>query len=192
MQRVILLTGFAGAGKSHAARELMRAGLVGLTHGATMVARLSFADPLKAAACAMFGMPRSVAWGNQEAREAWTYSGRNGREWLQWLGTDVGRRLIGPDHWVDMARAEMAKLSPRAILIFDDCRFPNEAQVVPDPFIVEVQRPGGRGVNGHISEHAHLSIKPHAVLMNDGDLEQLRRRVAVLAQTIARRWNGEE
>lgn len=168
LPRVVVVCGYAGAGKSTFARMLHDA-LVERGQGAFV---RSFAEPLKRAAVELLGMPEGVAWGDQAAREAWSYRGLNGREWLQWLGTDVGRRLISEEHWVERARGDLRQLPPEAVVVFDDCRFPNEAQVTPEAWAFRVVREGVGPVNAHESE-AHAERIRAVTINNDGGLEAL-------------------
>ncbi len=55
------------------------------------------------------------------------------RPFLQWLGTEWGRNTIGPDLWVELwstAVQQAIKQNPDAIIVCDDCRFNNEAEIV--------------------------------------------------------------
>lgn len=52
---------------------------------------------------------------------------------LQWLGTEWGRNTIDKDLWVKLwvaAVQQIAKRNPSAVIVCDDCRFDNEAEVV--------------------------------------------------------------
>jgi hypothetical protein len=61
---------------------------------------MSFAQPVKEIAIAL-GMPSNVAYGGEAERRAWKKylkaldKEADGREWLQWIGTEFGRDQIG-------------------------------------------------------------------------------------------------
>lgn len=54
------------------------------------------------------------------------------RKLLQWLGTDWGRSTISENIWADIWRAEVAEAlnNPETIVVCDDVRFDNEAELV--------------------------------------------------------------
>lgn len=51
------------------------------------------------------------------------------RRWLQWLGTDLCRMVLGEDVWIRAAVAEAAK---HERVVFTDVRFANEAEQLPE------------------------------------------------------------
>lgn len=115
---VIGMCGYKRAGKD----EVYRA----LSKHYEHVARLAFADPLKnemANACAV-----SVGF-IEEHKDAF-------RLGLQWWGTDFRRNLYGRNYWIEKIQAEYCKLvnpwlvHAPACIVFTDCRFPNELDLV--------------------------------------------------------------
>lgn len=143
---VIGLTGFAGAGKSTVANYLVE------QHGFT---RLSFAAPLKKMLRTLdpvMGPPPkfhhydlkfrlSDLWALAErmckdfpelSPEQWIKDGPWGDEYrrlLQVLGTDCIRAVDG-DFWVKAATKQITQQHGK--YVFDDVRFPNEAEVIKD------------------------------------------------------------
>lgn len=86
------------------------------------------------------------------------------RKLLQWLGTEWGRDTISQNLWVDLWKAEVAQLSadePDTIIVCDDLRFNNEAEVVKSlagkvvkvvTEIITDRDVAGNGIKNHISE----------------------------------------
>lgn len=73
------------------------------------------------------------------------------RRLLQRLGTEVGRRILGEDVWVNLA---LADLGAEGRYVFSDVRFINEARAVVERGgqVWRVHRPGVGPANDHISE----------------------------------------
>jgi hypothetical protein len=184
--QVVGLTGFAGAGKSTVANYLVE------EHGFT---RLSFAAPLKKmlrtlnpvmgssrvySGLSATGSSRPVHLdevfnkfqGDELAVKASRY-GDEYRRLLQVLGTDC-IRSVDEHFWVKAALAQMPAAFGK--YVFDDCRFPNEAEVISEmnPFgLWNVTRPGFEAVNGHDSEKWAGSMGEKIWLHNASDLEVL-------------------
>ena len=117
----------------------------------------------------------------------------NGRQYLQWMGTEGGRETFGKDFWIDQVLPP-AMAGPHVgddlmlrqihgdipILAITDIRFDNEAQRVKDVGgeVWQVRRPdlGGQG-DGHISEAGVSDYLIDRVILNNGTLENLEWRV---------------
>ena len=86
----------------------------------------AFADPLKAAACQLFGITPQMAYGTggYDREQIVTQWGISVREMLQKLGTECMRMNFGADFWTK--RAEIAADQHRHLII-SDLRFDNEA-----------------------------------------------------------------
>lgn len=158
----------------------------------------ALADPLKHVAVHLLGMPESIAWGTglgedvarrEAERIAWNKYGRNAREWLQWIGTELGRDQIDKEIWVDRAVDRVVTDSQGTeYFLITDCRFNNErdnlrakltqrfARFTP----VRVYRPGIPVDTNHPSE-AEVAAMPadvfDHVIDNDSDLAGLKRKV---------------
>lgn len=102
---------------------------------------------------------------------------------LQRLGTDVGRRLLSDNIWVD---ATMASLDPDFDYVITDVRFPNEAQAVIEGngLVVRVQRPGTAPVNAHPSEVAVDDWDFDRYIENSGTIKELNDRVDQLVEEL--------
>lgn len=116
------------------------------------------------------------------------------RRYLQALGTEGGRKVLGEDVWVDAAMRDLRE--PESIhvwqseekvaevggcYVFTDCRFPNEAQAVKDlgGEVWRVHRPGVMAANGHHSETALDDWTFDAHLFNESTIDDLRGQVGV-------------
>ena len=149
---IVGLAGYAGTGKSTAAEYLREA------HGFTV---LSFAEPLREALLTLNPIIDSDGLTLAFAYEGWDGDWRTVkdeypvvRELLQRLGTDVGRNMIDPDIWVNMAmRKAEAIVGP---VVFDDVRFPNEVHAIVHARgrVWRTVRTGVGPANGHESESA--------------------------------------
>lgn len=91
---------------------------------------------------------------------------------LQRLGTDVGRKLLSDNIWVD---ATLAQCESGTNYVFTDARFPNEAWAVANlgGKVVRVNRPGVAAVNDHPSETSLDDWPFDMVCDNDGTIEEL-------------------
>ena len=192
--QVIGLTGFAEVGKSTVAGYLVK------EHGFT---RLSFAAPLKkmlrqlnpimGASLASTGSvyqranrARAVhlaevfrVHGEDELAVKASKYGAEYRRLLQSLGTDC-IRAFDEHFWVNAALAQMTDKD--ASYVFDDCRFPNEAQVIKDLNLYglwNVTRPGFEPTNGHISEQHAGKMGEKVWLHNGYGLQELQDQIDV-------------
>ena len=194
--QVIGITGWAGSGKSTVAEYLVK------EHGFT---RLSFAAPLKKmlrtlnpiignapkwatdrtnlhlndlfamVEVSLEGAELSTSQAEQEIKESsW---GDEYRRLLQVLGTDC-IRAVDPDFWVKAAMAQMT--NPGGRYVFDDCRFPNEAEAIEtyNPLgLWNVYRPGYAAINSHASEQWAGCMNEAVVLLNGSDIEGLHDQI---------------
>lgn len=145
MIKLIALTGYAGSGKTTAAKHLVEA------HGFTLV---KFAGPLKA-------MMRALGLGNREIEgdlkevPSAILGGKTPRHAMQTLGSEWGRNLIHSNIWVNAAM-EMAcdVIDHGGRVVIDDLRFGNEVDAVRSHggIIIRIDRPGIGPVNNHESE----------------------------------------
>lgn len=177
-RELIGFCGRAGSGKDSAAAVLVAAGWT----------RVAFADGVKEMAydidpvvrnkvgtpMPLAGLVDVVGW--DRAKEL-----PDVRRFLQRLGTEGVRRHLGDSVWVDLAAEKIDAVGGPVVVT--DVRFPNEVEMVRllGGVVVRVERPGVAAVVAHSSETAVDGVPPDLTLLNDGDLEQLARRVNVLA-----------
>lgn len=170
---IIGLCGVAGSGKTTIANYLVE------HHG---FVRLPFAGPLKAMAVA-FGLgPRELAGDLKEAPSD-LLCGRTPRQFMQLLGTEFGRELIGEDVWVrawERALGDLANDGFRPLrVVADDMRFPNEAAAIRSRggVVMHLVREGA----GSASGGGHASERPELlggeVVNNDGPIARVADRV---------------
>jgi hypothetical protein len=168
---IIGFTGAAGAGKSTAAQYLVE------RYGAR---RFSFATPLKEMAKMIYGLSDAQVYGTQEQKE--TIDPRHGkspRELLQFLGTDVCRKWLGPDVW---ATAALRGLNLLDLNVCDDVRFDNEAAMIRErggvviglsttdaPVTAHCDHPSERGVSA--------AFVRFQIVSEYGDVKGLQRRL---------------
>jgi len=101
---------------------------------------------------------------------------------LQRLGTEVGRKLLGDNIWVD---ATLASLEPGIDYVVTDARFANEAQAIlkEGGLMVRVKREGTGPVNDHLSETALDDWDFDHIIINDGTIEDLNDKIDRLIST---------
>jgi hypothetical protein len=178
-----------------------------------MGVNLAFAQPVKEVAIAMLGMPGEVAYGGEAVRRAWkryckdrstcpneTHDAcTDAREWLQWIGTELGRDQVHHDVWVHrlMERApvhaghvvvtdarfenELGLDGPTPGLAFHNLELKNPYRVVK----IRLKRPGHENDLPHRSEKEQLGIPDSEfdeVVVNDKDLKDLESKAKLIAR----------
>ena len=96
----------------------------------------------------------------------------------------MAARNYTDDFWVCRALKEAAKHDK---VVFTDCRFRNEARAIRNcrgSRIIRVHRPQIGQANYHLSEEEQKSIQADIMLINDGDLMDLERKVDRLVQIL--------
>lgn len=118
---VVGLLGPAGAGKSSVAEHLMR------KYGAE---RHSLAAPLKEIAKRTLNFTDEQMWGTQAQKEAEDPRyGFSPRWFLQRLGTEGCRAVLGEDVWTKACLRRISLMRPR-LAVIDDVRFVDEATAI--------------------------------------------------------------
>lgn len=175
--KLIGLTGYAGSGKDTFAKSLkLRGGYerVGFADGVKEMALVL--DPLlvipQPDADNLAYLSQLVnAYGWEEAKKF-----ESVRKYLQVLGTDAVRNIVGTDAWVRAAEAKViGHLREGRNVVITDVRFPNEAAFVKSygGTVVKIMRPDVDAVNDHISDTGIDDLEVDVVLWNTGSLDDL-------------------
>lgn len=162
----------------------------------------ALADPLKHVARHLLGMPDDIAWGDpsdiqrrEQLRMEWRKYGRNAREWMQWIGTELGRDMIDEDLWVDRAVDRVVNdVAGNEFFFITDCRFYSERTGLRDKLAarfvrfvpIRVYRPSIPIDRSHPSETEVASMTAAMfdhVIDNDSDMDALRDRVEEFVTT---------
>lgn len=170
MTMIIALTGPAGAGKSTAAAHLAA------RYGAM---RYSLAYPLKEIARRALDFTHAQVYGDQATKDATDPRyGFSPRWFLQRLGTEGIRAVLGADFWTRHALGRIAADAPECAVI-DDCRFVNEADAI--------RAAGGAVIRLHpprdeaaAAEDTHASEQQWRQIVADYEIRPSRRGVDAL------------
>ncbi|MFH8414390.1 deoxynucleotide monophosphate kinase family protein [Streptomyces collinus] len=184
---LIGLSGYSRSGKNEAAEALVQFGW----------RQAAFADKLREFLLAVDPViPGPYGTGNLRLSilirdVGWEYAKDHYpevRALLQRTGTEAGRRLLGPNVWVD---ALFRDLEEAHALVITDVRFPNEAQAVADRggVVLRIERPGvgpakDRIGRVHESETALDGWPFDHVLHNDGSVRDLHLKLYGVADLV--------
>ncbi|MFF4054647.1 hypothetical protein ACFYZ0_02525 [Streptomyces sp. NPDC001708] len=184
---IVGLSGYSRSGKNSAAEALVQYGW----------RQAAFADKLREFLLAVDPViPGPYGTGNLRLsiliREAgWEYAKDHYpevRALLQRTGTEAGRKLLGPNVWVDALFEEHADASG---LVVPDVRFPNEAKAIADRggVLIRVVRPGvgpakDKAGRVHESEEALDYWKFDHMLVNDGSVRDLHLKLYGVADLV--------
>lgn len=148
----------------------------------------SFAEPLRQFVCQITGIPRPELDDVKEQVIPWL--GKSPRQLLQTLGTEWGRAMVKDTIWIDvcMKQAEGQRV------VITDVRFDNEADAIRarGGVIIHVVRPDALQVASHASEAGVTRFDMDHVIINDGTMKDLRRKVDDTLFTIWRKHAGVE
>jgi len=167
MTIIIGLLGPAGSGKSSAAAYLET------KYGAK---RYALAAPLKEIAKRTLGFTDEQVYGTQDQKEAVDARyGFSARWFLQRLGTEGCRAVLGEDVWTDACLRRINLDAPR-LAVIEDVRFLNENKRIAATggYVIRLHPPGDAetrtrltGAGMHASEqewcsgHVHSEYYPH-------------------------------
>lgn len=100
------------------------------------------------------------------------------RRLLQRLGTEAGRNAMWDSIWVDAA-LKVVDEHPYDLYAVSDCRFVNEAKAIQERGgkMIRITRPGVGPANDHPSETSLDDYPFDAAILNDGTLEDLKRKI---------------
>lgn len=142
--------------------------------------RIAFADPVKMAAQAKFGLTTDQTWNDDLKEVVIPHWGMTPRQIFQMEGTEAGRNVFGGDLWIRRFMLSYNLLRNTDDIIVPDVRFDNEAEALRSlgGIIIEVRR-GQAGLSGsagaHVSESG-LSLPADYVIENEGTLEELHEK----------------
>lgn len=191
---LIALCGFARSGKDSFADSLVD----GFGYK-----RVGFADPMYQMSMVLdpilfvcFVIPVRLSW--LVRAFGWTNAKwfSSVRRYLQTLGTECCRDILGEDVWVNHARPRIAKhLARGENVIVTNVRFPNELGMIEDlgGTLVRIDRPGFKPINNHKSDaglafgHAKITVENRG---SKDDLAILARNIHY--RTIGARANRQE
>lgn len=156
---------------------------------------IKFADPLKEMIRTLF----YVAGYTEEETEEYIegplkeapvdiLGGKSARHAMQTLGTEWGRECIGNEFWTSLF---LARAAQRRLVVCDDCRFENEANLIAQQggVLIRLLRPEqaatGPAPDKHPSEVEMDNIKCHHFIYNDGTIMDLYKKVAAVAFDMA-------
>lgn len=166
MTGFIGITGKARAGKDSVGKHLRQ------KHNYYTIA---LAAPIKRALYQMFGITDEV-WEDSKAKETEIpWLGATPRRLAQTLGTEWGRNMIDDNVWIKATENCIRLETERAIAI-TDVRFENEALWIINNggLLIEVHRQSLEAPHhSHPSEAGIKAYTPHAIIENNGTLEQL-------------------
>ncbi len=165
------------AGKTTAARVLIDAGY----------RRISFARPIKDM-LVTFGLTEDELNDSVLKETPHPLLGGQTPRWaMQSLGTEWGREMIWDDIWVNLTRLRVQKLvADGEGVVFDDCRFDNEAIALRaiGAVVVEVTRPGCAYNPAHKSEAGLSRHLIDLTVANDSTPTVLRVRLTEALETL--------
>lgn len=146
--------------------------------------QLSFALPLKLAACELFAIPFDY-FENQDLKnnKGLEWPEYTPREILQKLGTEGMRNLFGEDFWIRRMKLEIdANVYDGDLVVITDCRFQNEVDFIKDNggIVIHLTRAGADGnigIQNHASEadldFSQFTDSNYVRVSNDGTIHKL-------------------
>lgn len=178
MVRLIGIAGLAGAGKDTVADYLD-------THYGFM--RSAFADPLRHAAAAMFGIDAKYFHDRMLKEEPHPYWGMSPRRILQLLGNDAVKPVFGEDVWLKRWKLTYLLMADTDRVVVPDVRFDLEAGAIRElgGRVVHLIRPeaGLAGEAGaHVSEGGVTFVEGDYLLYNDGTIADLHDEIDLMLE----------
>lgn len=180
---IIGITGYAGVGKDEFAKSLKLRGRFDV---------IAFSDPLHQMAMVLDpiliveqgGMfvtysDLFVQFGFTEAKRKFPQF----RRFLQILGTDAVRDIVGEDSWVRVAarKIDTNNMEGRHTAV-TGVRYANEAAMVKafGGIVIRIEREGYGPVNGHTSDTSVDTVPADRVIYNNGSLRELSAQAQAL------------
>ena len=130
-KRAIFISGKQGSGKSTLANKLEEM----LWQSPIEPVRMKFADPIYSLHDGIWDFIETCGLKKKKCLpKGETVDGRL----LQLLGTEWGRTMM-PNIWANILRKRLEDIEGRKLAIIDDCRFPNELNVMTRGFSLRVR-----------------------------------------------------
>lgn len=180
LPQLLCLAGNAGVGKDTLADYLVR------EHG---YVKYRFADPLKKLLMDRFGWkPEQLEdrkWKEEPQRHCgsrqlscYPLEDFSPRSWMQWLGTEVGRTIGGPDVWVNAMWKSYRENHWGQRMVVCDARFDNEAASfwVRGGDVLHIWRGAAPKVLDHASERGISEEYWSCEVENNGTIEEFLAR----------------
>lgn len=174
---LIGLNGYAGAGKDEVARYLQQKGWQWESFAAPLRRGLELINPT-IDGVQLSELLDTHGWDKVKR----TYP--EVRRMLQVIGTEFCRETFGQSCWVEIAEEKLWEGSSDVPYVYSDVRFDQEIEFIREygGKVVRVERPGFGPVNSHSSER--LIENPDYIIVNDGTLEDLHKKVGELLHAI--------
>ncbi|MGC0252685.1 hypothetical protein [Pseudactinotalea sp. Z1748] len=186
---LIGLHGYAGAGKDTVADILHDIrGYESFAFADNVREALYRLDPLVGAEVTVRSLVDDIGWDRAKWHRLY---GPEVRRLMQYMGTDVGRQMFGPQVWVNALAEDLAfegslhegRITHDSLVVVSDVRFDSEAQWVRDHggVVWHITRPGVGPLNTHSSESGISPDLIDRIIVNDSDLTKLTQDVAKAA-----------
>lgn len=175
MKKLIGISGKARSGKDTIASHLWA------TYGFT---RIAFADPMKLAAQAIFGLSQDATWNDTVKEAEIPYWGLSPRRMFQLLGNDALKPVFGNDLWIKRWNITYQQMKETDDIVVPDVRFDHEADFIRSlgGTILHLSRPDVQAVASHVSEAGiELKVGDWEVI-NDGTILDLTAKVDAILQ----------
>ncbi|WP_436739960.1 hypothetical protein [Streptomyces sp. BBFR102] len=186
-QLIVGLSGYSRSGKNSAAEALVQYGWKQAAFADKLREFLLAVDPVipgpyGSGLLRLSALIKDVGW--EYAKDHYPEV----RALLQRTGTEAGRKLLGPNVWVD---AFLAQHTDTPALVVTDCRFPSEAQAIADRggVLIRVRRPGvgpAKDKMGRVHE-SEVALDGWAfdhTLINDGSVRDLHLKLYGVADLV--------
>lgn len=177
------------AGKDVVAEHLEREhGFVRMGMSDVLHEALLAIDPLIVTSEGVGGIYEWCDYSQLVAEEGYVEAKKNPyvRAYLQRLGTEVGRNMIGEDTWVNIAGNRISDhMREGRSVVITGIRYPNELRMILSlgGRSVWIERPGldsDASASSHASENSVQADDFRTVLVNDGTIGDLRTRTDAL------------
>lgn len=175
-KNIIGLAGQKHSGKTSAANKLEKSGF----------ARYSFATPLRSMLSVLL---KELGHSEEDIDRLLTRDkdqvipglSKSSRDLMQTLGTEWGRCHVDPDIWIKAARHRLES-SEDDLIVFDDVRFDNEADLIREMggLIIHVDRGDLVQNDDHASEQGIFERDGDAFVDNDHALDDFLLDVSIV------------